>query len=252
MNDFKDKINLDKIDVLILCGGFGTRLRPVISDKPKVLAKIGNITFLDILIENLSLYRFKNFILCIGYLKDHIKEHYKNNNHDCNIIFSEEDKPLGTGGTIKNAEHLIKNNNFLVTNGDSICKIDYDSLKIFHVQKNSLISIVLSKNILKDDLQYGFIEIDDQQRIISFNEKSFKKEKLINAGIYMMNKKIFNHMPNRDYFSLENDLFPEIIKSNNCFGFVTNSKVIDIGTPKRYEEALKFIEISELYLSDNR
>lgn len=98
------------LDIVILCGGFGKRLRPIISDKPKILAKIENRTFIDILIENTLQYGSKNFILCVGYLKEQIIRHRFDCIDNCNIKYSEEEEPLGTGGALKNAIYLTNSN----------------------------------------------------------------------------------------------------------------------------------------------
>ena len=252
---FKDLID---IDVVILCGGFGTRLRPIIYDKPKVLAKIGDSTFLDILINNISLYGFKNIILCIGHLKDHIKkhfDHYCNDRHsyyqyncndrhsyyqhNCNITLSEEEEPLGTGGALKNAELLIKSNPFIVMNGDSICNVDFREFLNFHMYKRDLLSMVLTKSLTSKD--YGTVVLDNSLRIVSFSEKPIDdNETLINAGIYLMKKDVFSYMPIQKTFSLEQDLFPKLC-NDKCHGFITEGEVIDIGTPERYEKAVRLI-----------
>ncbi|MBU4374406.1 MAG: NTP transferase domain-containing protein [Euryarchaeota archaeon] len=96
--------DLKEIDVVILCGGLGTRLKPVVSDRPKVLAKIGEKTFLDILIDSLTKQGFKNIILCVGYLKGQIKNHF-DRDKEYNIMFSEERETLGTGGALKRQDH---------------------------------------------------------------------------------------------------------------------------------------------------
>lgn len=245
-----DNTSLESIDAIILCGGLGKRLRPIIYDRPKVLAKIGDTTFLDILINNVSSHRLKNMILCIGHLKDHIKRHfgyYCNNCHnDYNIVFSEEEKPLGTGGAIKNAESLIKSDHFIVMNGDSICNTDFREFLNFHIHKNALLSMVLTRSNIYQD--FGNIILDDSQMIVNYQEKMIDKNKeadkyghLINAGIYIMQKDIFSYMPNIDQFSLEYDFFPKLIGNtkDKCFGFITESELIDIGTPERYKESLK-------------
>lgn len=242
---------LNNVDVVILCGGLGKRLRPIISDKPKVLVKIGNKIFIDIIIENIISYGFKNIILCIGYLKDQIKEHYNNHfkfHKYCNIVYSEEEKSLGTGGALKNASNLINSNPFIVMNGDSICYINFKDLLNFHKNKNALLSIVLSESSIDNNVNdvnrdYGKIKTDKYQRIISFDEKSLLENKsLINAGIYMVQKDIFGYMPNQNIFSLEYDLFPKIIKNSlRCYGFSTDKSIIDIGTPERYKRAIEFM-----------
>lgn len=239
------------IDVVILCGGLGTRLRPLIFDRPKVLAKIGNITFLDILLGNISIYGFRNIILCIGHLKDHIKRHFDDYNNYCysnhDIILSEEEKPLGTGGALKNAELLIDSDPFIVMNGDSICNIDFRELLSFHINKKAILSMVLARSTLSTvSKDYGTVILDDSSMIISFNEKSIENnDSMINAGIYIMQKDIFSRMPDKKIFSLEYDLFPKLC-GNRCYGFMTNNRIIDIGTPERYKMAIDDDELNRL------
>ncbi len=230
--------NLKEIDVVILCGGLGTRLRPVVSDRPKVLAKIGERTFLDILINDLTLYGFKNIILCVGYLKEQIKNFF-NYTKDYNITFSEEEEPFGTGGALKRAKPLIKSNPFMVMNGDSICKINFHDFYEFHVNKKAILSMALVRAKATQD--FGSVVLDDSQRIVSFKEKiASRDECLINAGIYIMQKDIFSSMPDENRFSLEYDFFPKLIEER-CFGFMINSELIDIGTPERYKKAHQLI-----------
>lgn len=230
--------DLKDIDVVILCGGFGTRLRPIVSDRPKVLAKIGEKVFLDVLIDDFTKYGFKNIILCVGYLKDRIKNHFSCE-LDYKITFSEEDEPLGTGGALRKAKPLIKSNPFMVMNGDSICNINFKEFFKFHIKKKGILSMVLAKSKIVQD--FGSVMLSDSQRIISFKEKvSTRDECLINAGVYLMQKDIFSYMPDESHFSLEHDFFPELIE-NKCYGFIIESELIDIGTPERYEKAINLI-----------
>ena len=228
--------DLSGINVVILCGGLGKRLRPVVYGQPKVLAKIGKKTVLDIIIDNLLLYGFKNIILSVGYLREQIKSHFSNEGN-CNytITFSEEEEPLGTGGAVKRAKDMIKSNPFMVMNGDSICKVDMKKFFEFHIKKEALLSIVLSRSKIAKD--YGSVILDDSQKIVGFNEKvTGGSENIINAGIYIMKKDIFSFMPAQNKFSLEYDLFPNIA-NNKCYGFLTECEFTDIGTPERYEKA---------------
>ena len=227
---------LSEMDVVILCGGLGKRLRSVVSGEPKVIAKIGDKAFLDILIDNLLMEGFKNVILCVGYLKEQIKNHY-GKNYDYSITFSEEEEPLGTGGALKNAEPLIISNPFMVMNGDSFCNVDFGSFVDFHILKEALLSIVLVRSNTAED--YGSVTLDDSQRITDFNEKiadGSRSGNIINAGVYLMEKDVFSFMPEQNTFSLEYELFPKIV-NNRCYGFLTEGEFIDIGTPERYEKA---------------
>ena len=227
-----------EIDVIILCGGKGTRLRPVVSDRPKSLAVIGDTTFLDILIESLTQQGFTRFILCVGYMKDQMIDHFKKRD-DISIIFSEEEEALGTGGALKNARSLIRSETFLVLNGDSICDLDFEKFYRFHKNKNAVLSIALAQTDQAHD--YGSVMVDHSDMITSFREKvTNSTHGLINAGIYLMRQDIFSFMPKADHFSLETDFFPEILQEK-CAGFIIKSELIDIGTPDRYKKAADII-----------
>lgn len=233
------KLTSKKIDVVILTGGQGTRLREVISDRPKTMAEINQRPFLDILIEHVSSYGFKRFILCTGHMSDIIKDYYTDKNASREILFSNEDKPLGTGGAIKKAKSLIKSNPFLVMNGDSFCKTDFNKFYDFHINKKGVLSMVLSKSQNTQD--YGTVRLDDSDKIICFEEKiAGEKSSLINAGIYLMQRDIFLYMPKIPCFSLEYDFLPKNF-DNRCYGFLSEGRLIDIGTPKRYKMAIGLI-----------
>ena len=186
-------------------------------------------------------YGFKNIILSSGHLKEQIKNHFHHNkNYNCTIKFSEEDNPLGTGGALKKAQTLITSNPFMVMNGDSICDIDFKDFIDFHIKKKALLSIVLVHSKTAQD--YGSVILDDSQKITDFNEKvAGVSENLISAGVYLMESDIFSHMPAQSAFSLEYELFPNIIK-DRCYGFLTESELIDIGTPERYEKAINLLK----------
>jgi D-glycero-alpha-D-manno-heptose 1-phosphate guanylyltransferase len=229
------RVNPKNIDVLILCGGLGTRFRSVISDRPKSLAPIGGKPFLDILLSELHEYGFQRIVFCIGYMKEKIIKHV-DNTEKSDYSFSEEDIPLGTGGAVKNAQKYLKNDTLLIVNGDSYCKINYNRLLKFHQSKAALMTMVLSRS--NDTQGYGEVLIDDDCRICGFHEKvEIRQSNLINAGIYVLNKKGLSFMSSSFPFSLEYEYFPKIITNNKCFGHVVKSKVIDIGTPERYQIA---------------
>jgi len=228
----------NEIDVVILCGGKGTRLQPVVSDRPKALATFGDTTFLDILIHSLKSYGFKRFILCVGYMKDQIKDHFKDTK-DIILLFSEEDEPLGTGGALKKAEPLIQSETFVVMNGDSICDINFQDFYCFHKNKKSLLSIALVRT--KETKDYGSVIMNESHEITLFKEKvSNNSPSFVNAGVYLMQKEIFSYMPDMVQFSLENDFFPKMIGEGRT-GFIIDSELIDIGTPDRYEKAVHLI-----------
>ncbi len=231
----------NKVDVVILCGGLGKRLRPVIKDRPKVMAKVNGRPFLDILIEYLSGQGFKRLILCIGYMGKAIKYYYRAKSVPLEIVYSEEKKPLGTGGALRAAKSLIGSKTFLVLNGDSFCPVNFSKFFDFHLAKKALFSIALTR--LKHGQNCGKVKLDNNQRIVNFKEKAaIKNKEYSSVGIYLLEKRIFTLMGNKRKFSLEYDFFPTLIISKKCFGYTTRKSLIDIGTPATYRKAQNYFQ----------
>ena len=233
----KNNIKIEDIDVVILCGGKGKRLQPVVSDRPKALAEINGRPFLDILIDYVASFGFRRFILCIGYMGELIKQYYhQKRDNSLMLVFSEEKEALGTAGAIKNAESNINSSPFLVMNGDSFCKIDLNEFLNSHTKKKALFSIVLSD--MKDGGDYGKVVLDDSERICGFDEKANSKSNnsLTNAGMYMLDKAIFSEIPENKKCSLEYEIFPKLV-NQRFYGFITEENFVDIGTPERFKQA---------------
>lgn len=230
----------EHVDVVILCGGMGTRLKAIIDDKPKPMAEIDKRPFIDILIGHISTFGFQRFILCAGYKAELVQEYYKNKKCRVEILIRKEQELLGTGGAVKNAWPLIDSNPFLVLNGDSFLDMDLYKFVEFHLEKKALLSIALID--AKDTNGYGSIETDSSDRIVKFREKEEKsQESMINAGVYLFNREIFSLMPSNKKFSLEYDFFPKIVGSK-FYGYLTKGFFIDIGTPERYMQAKQLLK----------
>lgn len=229
-------------DVLILCGGLGTRLQNVLKDKPKPMVDFNDRPFLDLLIEYVKGFGFKRFILCSGYKGNLIQEYYKHKKDGNTYIISQESAPLGTAGAIKNAESEIISDNFLAMNGDSFCPVDLNSFSNFHHSKNALVSLALTP--MENTGDYGGVTLGDKNEINSFDEKTKTPDsKWVNAGIYFFRKNMLKCIPAGEKVSLELDTFPSLT-GKGLFGFTTQSKLLDIGTPERLERARKlFIDL---------
>ena len=231
-----------EMDVVILCGGLGLRLRPVLKDKPKVMVGIGDRPFLDLLIKYVASFGFKRFILCAGYQSKHIEDYYKAKKDSLEYVFSIEQEPLGTAGAIKNAESLINSNTFLCFNGDSFCPVNLRALSEFHFVNKSITTIAVTSKKNSDD--YGSVELNKKNAIVNFNEKDpSKASELVSAGIYMFDEKVFRQIPSGKASSLEHNIFPDLVKKG-ISGFLVHQPLFDIGTPERLEfakvELLKF------------
>lgn len=212
-------------------------MRSLINDRPKVLAPVGDKVFLELIIENLKAHGFKRIILSVGYLKEQIIDYFRGR-EDIKIEFSSEDAPLGTGGAVKKTGPLIQSEHFFVLNGDSFFPLDFSEFHNHHLKNEALLSIALAK--IENVGDYGSVKMDDSGRISAFNEKiSGKEGGLVNAGIYLMKKGIFSHMPEENCFSLEYDLFPKIL-DKSFYGFMGDGELIDIGTPERYQKTIRY------------
>jgi len=242
------KNKLSEIDTVILCGGMGKRLRPVVNDRPKPMAEISDRPFLDILIDSFANFGLRRFILCAGYMSDIIRNYYTQKtgsvgwgspHHSRQFVISEEKKPLGTAGAIKNAAEHIRSDTFLVTNGDSFCSVNLSEFHDFHVEKNAMMSMVVIETQNTGDC--GLVTLDDSQRITGFEEKNRQTEnRYINAGIYLFQKEALSLIPADTPFSLEKQLFPELI-DHNCYAYPTQGRLFDIGTPERLATAIKHL-----------
>jgi NDP-sugar pyrophosphorylase family protein len=235
--------SLSDVDVLILCGGLGKRLRPVIGESQKVMAEVSHRPFLDIILEYLAKENFKRIILCTGYKANVIEEYYQDRDFGLSLEFSHEDIPLGTGGAIKHAKRFVKSNPFFVCNGDSLCELHFRKFLEFHKTKKAFASIAIVK--VKETRDFGAVKVDKSRRIIAFQEKKGDFTlKYVNAGVYCFEKDIFKMMPSQKRFSLEKDFFPLCV-GKNFYGYLMRKRFLDIGTPERYKQARKLFSRTE-------
>ena len=233
------EVNTEIPDVFILCGGKGTRFRAVREDIPKALAPINGIPFLDLLLDNLVIQGCQRIILGTGYLSEQIEFHAKKRS-DAEYLISREEAPLGTGGAIRNAIPRFKSDQVLVLNGDSYIPFSVKGLDDFHKTQQADATILLSSATPGQD--YGHVELGEDQRIVSFQEKSENSStRLINAGVYCLNKELIKDQPDGNA-SLESDWFPSWTQNKKVFGMVLSRAFYDIGTPERFDFAKQIFE----------
>ena len=225
------------LDVLILCGGFGLRLKKVSHSGPKSMIEVHGRPFLDILIEHISSFGFRRFVLCAGFKGEVIEQYFHKKNDGNTYVVSKENEPLGTAGGIKNAEAHIISSSFMVLNGDSICQANLKEFAKFHKSHNASASVVITT--IDDVREYGSVTINDKLEIGGFNEKSEQIAgrgwvNWVNAGIYLFEKKILEKFSAEQNISLEHEILPSMV-GHGLFGFITKEKLFDIGTPERLE-----------------
>ena len=190
------------MQAVILAGGRGKRLKPITDFVPKPLVPINNIPIIEWQIKYLKKFGVKKIIICTGYKTKQI-ENFLNlkNSFNINIKISIEKTPLGTGGAIKNAASMIKEDSFIVMNGDVITNID---IKKMLKKKNSIASIPLKT-------KFGIIQTNDD-KITKFQEKKELGEQWMNAGIYYLSKSILKDLPKKG--DIEKTTFPKYAKQN--------------------------------------
>ncbi|MBQ7135283.1 MULTISPECIES: nucleotidyltransferase family protein [Campylobacter] len=215
-------------EAIILCGGLGTRLRSVISDVPKPMAPIKNKPFLAFVLEYLKKQNISRVVLAVSYKYEIIQEYFGNSYLGMQILYSIEKEPLGTGGAILEALNLINSDSCYVLNGDTFFDVNLDRLKL----DNSDICVALKP--MKNFDRYGSVDIDNNSYISAFNEKKFTSNGLINGGVYLIKKNIFNsfNLPNK--FSFE-EFFQENFLIFNAKATVFDDYFIDIGIPQDYK-----------------
>jgi D-glycero-alpha-D-manno-heptose 1-phosphate guanylyltransferase len=222
---------------IILAGGFGTRLKTVVSDLPKPMAPVNGQPFLNYQFRYLEHFGIKNVILSTGHLADKIKDHYKNKFEGLNILYSHENSPLGTGGGIRLAMEHTREKEIIVLNGDSFFDVNLNYFFQKHKENSSQVSIAL--RMVSNASRYGRIEIDQQNRIVSFLEKSSEESAgLINGGVYILERELFiGQTKGGTNFSIEKDFFQANTGKIKMMGFPFEGYFIDIGIPEDYTKA---------------
>ncbi len=228
------------LSALILVGGLGQRLRPVVSDRPKPMAPVQGIPFLEILINSLADKGLRKFVLLTGYKGEAIERHFGAvHGNDVTIAFSRERSPLGTGGAVKNAEAFATDPTLLV-NGDTFFDADLGSLLRFHADTGAEVTLSLFK--VEDVSRYGSVVIDGQCAVVGFREKdvNINEPGLINAGLSVLSKRLISGLPDGP-FSMEREIFPSLTGSGKMFGLLQERPFFDIGTPESYEAFKSFM-----------
>ncbi len=218
-------------DLVVLCGGLGTRLRPAVSDRPKSLVMIDDLPFLDFILDHFVSHGIARIILCTGYLGDCIDEQYASLRHPYELVISREPFPMGTAGALKQAERLIHSDPFIVVNGDSLIDVDPNELLKLHAIKQGWATITLASADARHDV--GFVTLDARGQVTAFSEKRPSQASPYgNAGIYVFRHAVLTEIPERRPVSIELDMLPGLLP-RGVFGFVSDAPLYDIGTPER-------------------
>ncbi len=223
-------------EAIILAGGFGTRLQPVVKNLPKSMAPVNGRPFLEYLLDYLKSFEYDRVVFSLGYRSQVIIDHFGTSYNGIQLSYAIEDEPLGTGGGIRLAIEKCSGPHVLALNGDTLFLIDLTDFMNQHQGKNAVISIALRK--VPDISRYGAVRVNEDNHIRVFGEKvPEKRAGLINGGTYLINRGFYLENTKPGTFSIEKDIFEKWISLYTCAGFVYDAYFRDIGIPGDYKKA---------------
>jgi NDP-sugar pyrophosphorylase family protein len=198
-------------EAVILCGGLGTRLRSVVSDRPKCMAEVAGRPFLEWVVDYLREQGITRTVFCTGYMGREIYKHFGWGwSEGVQFDYSIDEELLGTAGALRHALPEIQSSPFLVLNGDTYCRFDIEHLEREHSKKGNTLATVL-----------------------------FYHD--VSAGVYLMDREVIESIPAGRPVSLEKEIFPNISDQSRVRVVFLEFPFLDIGTPDRYAAAEKFL-----------
>jgi len=232
------------MEVIILAGGLGTRLRSVVSEVPKCMAPVAGKPFLWYLLRYLTRYDVSRVILSVGYLREVIFRWIDEvrGEFPFTIDYAVEETPLGTGGGIRLAMQLVHSDAAVILNGDTYFDVDLALLSEQHLQHPEA-QLVLALKPMQHFDRYGTVVSDENDRILAFREKQPCEAGVINGGVYWLRNipadkpdSLFYGLPEK--FSFETEVLTRHCGANGClFGMKQDTYFIDIGIPEDYKRA---------------
>jgi len=224
---------------VIMAGGEGTRLRPLTCNRPKPMVPAAGIPIMEHIVSLLKNHGIVDIAVTLQYLPDHISEYFGDGDpFGVRMRYYVEHKPLGTAGSVKNAEEFL-DDEFLVISGDALTDIDLSDAVSFHREKDAMATLVLKR--VDIPLEYGVVITDHDGRIIRFLEKPGWGEVFsdtVNTGIYILSPDIFRYFEKDRVFDFSKDLFPALLKDDRrMYGYITEDYWCDIGDINAYLQA---------------
>lgn len=221
------------MEAIVLAGGFGTRLRSVVSDLPKPMALVAGRPFLDILLTLLAKNGFDRVVLSLGYMADKVVSYLGHRYQDMVLVYEIEDTPLGTGGAVRAALQRCREDHVFVFNGDTF--LDLEVAQVESLWRKNKGAVLVAREV-PDTSRYGCLEVLDG-RVTNFLEKGMAGPGLINAGCYVLPRHCLDGFPIGQPFSLESDFLIHSLTTMQIDAFVTEGHFIDIGVPEDYARA---------------
>lgn len=232
---------------IVLAGGLGTRLREAVPDLPKCMAPVAGRPFLYHVINYLRRQGITSFIFSLGYKHEVIEQYLKDEFHTLDYQCVIETEPLGTGGAIQLSCRHASEKQVLVTNGDTLFKVNLAELASFHKAQDADCTLALKP--MKNFDRYGMVEINKKGIVESFREKQFYTDGLINGGVYLLNVERFLAHSYPLKFSFEKDYLEQQVEQGTLSAQAQDGYFIDIGIPDDYNKAQSDLKTPPLHLN---
>lgn len=220
--------------VVLMLGGLGSRLAPLTNDTPKPLLKVGSKPILQTIVERFAKQGFCNFIFCVNYKSEMIKQYFKDGSEfGVSIEYIEEQKRLGTAGALSLLDKDSFHESFFVMNGDILAELDFNTILKEHKRKQALASMCV--RAFSYQVPYGVVNSNEEQ-ILSIEEKP-NFEFLVSAGVYVLEPEVLGFLRQNEYLDMP-DLFNVLLKENKKLGsYEIKDYWIDIGRFDEYKRA---------------
>ena len=223
---------------LVLAGGFGTRLRPLSCTRPKALFPIANKPLIDFVLEYLKSHGVETVVMGVYYMAEDIVRYLGPTKNGLGILYSREQRPMGTGGPVRKALDLLNEETFTVMNGDIITDFDMGELVRRHKKFGGVATVALTR--VENPHIYGSVVLGEDGLIKRFVEKpEYGKapSNLVNAGIYVFEPEIVDYIPEDGKTRIETQAFPVLVEEGQLYGFENQCFWLDVGSPEDYLRA---------------
>jgi len=224
---------------MIMAAGAGTRLESLTQKLPKPLIPIANIPIMQLILKHLKRYEITDVIANTHYLADMIQQSFTENDLGINFNYVHESELSGTAGGLKKCEHFFDDcKTFVVISGDALTDINLDRLISMHKAKGALATMAVKEIPHSEVCKFGVVVTDNNDKVIEFQEKpslSEARSNLVNTGIYVFEKEIFNYIPASTFYDFAKDVFPSVMQDGGqLYSVKINNYWSDVGTISQY------------------
>ena len=223
-----------------MAGGEGTRLRPMTANQPKPLLPVANRPIMEHVLRLLKKHGFDETIVTVQFLAALVRNYFGDGEEfGMSLRYATEEMPLGTAGSVRNAEDELRNEPFIVISGDALTDMDLSALVQYHKDNGALLTVGLAR--VPDPLEFGIVITEEDGRIQRFLEKPTWGQVFsdtVNTGVYVMEPEVLAEVPPGEIVDWSGDVFPKLLKRGApLFGYISDRYWEDVGTHESYMKA---------------